>query len=80
MGKKNKENAQSESCKLSFIWGTVRTAAWETASQMSEKLLALGNCSKEAKWMGEVSIYVNLNEGGYMQSNMYISRRFLPVS
>ena len=41
-GKKNKENAQSESCKLSFIWGTVRTAAWETASQMSEKLLSSG--------------------------------------
>ena len=31
------------SCELNFIWGQMRTAAWETASQV-----ALRNCSKEA--------------------------------
>ena len=28
---KKKKNAQHESCELSFIWGNIRTAAWETA-------------------------------------------------
>ena len=33
-----KKNAERESCKLSFIWGKMRTEAWERA---------LRNCSKE---------------------------------
>ena len=38
-----KKKAQLESCELSFIWGKMRTAAWETAPK-----IALRNCSKEA--------------------------------
>ena len=44
------KNAQCENCKLSFIWGKMRTAAWETAPQ-----IALRNSSKETR--GKVSIY-----------------------
>ena len=33
---------QCENCELSFIWGKMRTIAWETAFQ-----IALRNCSKE---------------------------------
>ena len=36
-----KKNVQLESCELSFIWGKMRTAAWEAASQ-----IALRDCSK----------------------------------
>ena len=38
-----KKDVQLESCELSFIWGKMRTAAWETASQV-----ALRECSKVA--------------------------------
>ena len=38
-----KKNVQLESCELSFIWGKMRTAAQETASQV-----ALRDCSKVA--------------------------------
>ena len=38
-----KKDAQLESCELSFIWGKIRTAAWEAASQ-----IALRDCSKAA--------------------------------
>ena len=38
-----KKDAQLESCELSFIWGKMRTVAWETAPKT-----ALRNCSKEA--------------------------------
>ena len=58
------KNAQHESCKLSFIWGKMRTAARETAFQ-----IALRNRSKEAG--GKVSIYVILVKGEYMQSSIY---------
>ena len=44
------KNAQCESGKLNFIWGRMRTAAWETASQV-----ALRNCSKEARQKGRCS-------------------------
>ena len=37
-----KKDAQHESCKLSFIWGKMRTVSREPASQ-----IALRNCSKE---------------------------------
>ena len=37
-----RKDAQGESCKLSFIWGKMRTAAWETAAQRP-----LRGCSKE---------------------------------
>ena len=52
-----KNNAQHESCELSFIWGKLRTTAQETAAQ-----IALRNCSKEI-W-GMDSIYVILVKGG----------------
>ena len=67
------KNAQCESCKLRFIWGKMRTIAWETALQ-----IALRNCSKGAG--GKVSIYESLGRGEYMQSSTYFSRRFLLVS
>ena len=38
-----KKDVQLESCELSFIWGKLRTAAWEAASQ-----IALRACSKAA--------------------------------
>lgn len=37
-----KKNVQSESWELGFIWGKMRTIAWETASHV-----ALRNCSEE---------------------------------
>ena len=30
-----KKDIQLESCELSFIWGKMRTAAWEAASQIA---------------------------------------------
>ena len=59
-----KKKAQPESCKLSFIWGKMRTAARETAFQ-----IALRNCSKEVG--RKVSIYVILVKGEYIQSSTY---------
>ena len=38
-----KKDIQLESCELSFIWGKMRTAAQEAASQ-----IALRDCSKVA--------------------------------
>ena len=38
-----KKDVHLESCELSFIWGKMRTAAWEAASQ-----IALRDCSKVA--------------------------------
>ena len=38
-----KKDVQLESCELSFIWGKMRTAAWEAASQ-----IAVRDCSKVA--------------------------------
>ena len=43
-----KKDAQLGSCKLSFIWGKMRTAAWEAAPQIS-----LRDCSKEAVGEGQ---------------------------
>ena len=37
-----------ESCELSFIWGKMRTEAWEAAPQ-----IALRECSKEAVGEGQ---------------------------
>ena len=68
-----KKNAQHESCKLSFIWGKMKTAAWETAPQ-----IALKNCSKET--VGKVNIYVILVKRVYIESSTYFSRRFLLVT
>ena len=43
-----KKKVQRESCELSFIWGKVRTIAWETAFQIT-----LRNCSKEVSGGGQ---------------------------
>ena len=68
-----KKNAQSESCKLSFIWGNVGAAAQETAPQ-----IALRNCSKE---MGGRTAYVILVKGGvHAIKRIYFFRKFLLVS
>ena len=41
------KDVQLESCKLSFIWGKMRTAAQEAVPQ-----IALRDCSEEAVWEG----------------------------
>ena len=51
-----KTDAQLESCELSFIWGKMRTAAREAASQR-----ALKDCSKAAVGEGQ---YTGFGEGG----------------
>ena len=61
------KNAQCESCELSFIWGKMRTIAWETAFQ-----LALRNCFKE---VGGRSVYMNFLKERYMQSSLYILQK-----
>ena len=43
-----KKDIQLESCELSFIWGKMRTAAQEAASQ-----IALRDCSKVAVGEGQ---------------------------
>ena len=48
---------QCESCGSSFIWGKMRTIAWETAF-----LIALKNCSKDVERKG-IKIY-DFGEGG----------------
>ena len=58
------KNAQCKSCQLSFIWGKMRTAAWEIHPQT-----ALRNCSKEVG--GKDSIHVILVKGEYMQSSTF---------
>ena len=60
-----KENAQCESYELSFIWGNMKTAAWET-----EPEIVLRDCSKDV-WAKE-SVYVILEKGEYMQSSKVI--------
>ena len=51
------KNAQRESCELSFIWGKMRTIAWETSFQ-----IALRNCSKRGR--GEGQYTCDFGEGG----------------
>ena len=53
-----KKDAQCESCKLSFIWDKMRTAAWETALQM-----ALRNSSKKG-WGGGSQYTCDFGEDG----------------
>ena len=67
------KHAQCESCKLSFIWGKMRTVAWETAPQ-----IALKNRSKEVGQKGQCKC--DFGEGGKVQSSTYFLRRFLLIS
>ena len=48
-----------------FIWGKRRTAVWETAPE-----IALRNGPKEV-WSGEVSMFVILVKGKYIQSSTH---------
>ena len=68
-----KKKAQCESCKLSFIWGKMRTIAREATFQ-----IALKNCSKEVG--GKVSTYVILAKGCTCNQAHIFCRRFLLVS
>ena len=52
----DKKGVQHESCELSFIWGKMRAAAWETAPQ-----IALRGCSKEAVGRRKVNRGVKCN-------------------
>ena len=54
-------NEQNESCEWSFVWASMRTAAWEIAPQ-----IALRDCSKEGG--RKDSVYVTLVRGEYMES------------
>ena len=60
--------AQPEGCKLSFIWGKMKTAARETAPQIAPR-----NCSKEVG--GKVSIYVILVKGENLQTSTYFLQK-----
>ena len=54
-----KKKCTDEGCKLSFMWGNMRTAAWETVPQITEKLLQRGG--GEGQYMrdfGERGIHV----------------------
>ena len=42
------KDAQSESCELNFLWGKMRTSAWETAPQ-----IALSECFRETVGEGQ---------------------------
>ena len=41
-----KKDVQLESCKLSFIWGKMRTASREASSQIALRLLQSGSGGK----------------------------------
>ena len=64
------KNTQCKNCQLSFIWGKMRTAAWEIQPQT-----ALRNCSREVR--GKDSIHVILVKGEYVQSSTFFCRKFL---
>ena len=62
-----KKNAHHESCELSFIWGKMRTRAWEETFQR-----ALRNCSKE---VAESQYICDFSEGGSTFSHTYILQK-----
>ena len=62
-----------ESCELSFIWGKVKTAAWETAPQR-----VLRKCSREIVGEGQYTRF--WWRGSSMQSSTYFTRGFLLIS
>ena len=70
-----KKYTQCESYELSFIWGKIRSLAWETASQASQ--VALRNCSTEV--VAKVSTVYDFNERGYMQSSTHFGKGLLLV-
>ena len=70
-----KYNAQGERCEFSFIWGKMRTIAWETASQ-----IALRNSSKEVEG-AKVSYICDFGEGGvHVIKHTFFCRSLLLVS
>ena len=72
-----KKSVQHESCKLSFVWGKVRTVARERAPQ-----IALRNCSKQVcvgvcVCRGVVRIYMILVKGEFIHLSTYFCRFLL---
>ena len=57
---------------MSYVLFLLRTRAWETEAWETASQRALRN-SKVGDLRGEVSIYVILVKGDYMQSSMSIS-------
>ena len=57
----NLKKAQCESCELSFIWGKMRIAPWETTPQ-----IALRNCSEEMRedpgYIGAFATWITVKE------------------
>ena len=66
-----KTDAQLESCKLSFIWGKMRTAAQKAAPQ-----IALRDCSKEV--VGEGRYIQALVKGEFSANKRLLYKRFSP--
>ena len=66
-----KKDVQLENCELSFIWGKLRTAAQEAASQR-----ALRDCSKAA--VGERQ-YIRFGEGGVEYHEALIFQAFCMI-
>ena len=65
------KDTQSKSCELNFLWGKMRTAAWETAPQ-----IALIECFKEAVEEGQ---YKRFCKGSSVLSSINFIKGFLLV-
>ena len=65
-----KTDAQFERCELSFIWGKMRTAAQETAPQITQKLLQRDSGGRSVWFWWR---------GSSVQSSTYFTKRFLRV-
>ena len=64
-----KTDAQFERCELSFIWGKMRTAAQETAPQITQKLLQRDSGGRSVWFWWR---------GSSVQSSTYFAKGFLP--
>ena len=64
-----KTDAQFERCELSFIWGKMRTAAQETAPQITQKLLQRDSGGRSVWFWWR---------GSSVQSSTYFTKGFLP--
>ena len=66
-----KTDAQFERCELSFIWGKMRTAAQETAPQITQKLLQRDSGGRSVWFWWR---------GSSVQSSTYFTKGFLLVT
>ena len=66
-----KNDVQLESCEVSFIWGKMRTAAQEAASQTALRVLQSGS--------GGESVYKVLGKGEFHTMKIYFIKSLLLV-